>query len=266
MENTMILGKNNYYSLDSHRTGLNNNVCIVGASGAGKTRSVVIPNLLMATGSYIVTDPKGNLYEQYGDYLRKKGYKVKKLDFTDPKNSAHYNFFHYIHEPMDIFKVAHMIVYEEQGRKNLDPFWDQSAEMLLTALIALLIEHDKKDVEVPWRILMLLELAKMDSDSLSSQTTLGRQFNRHREQYPDSWACKQYDAISVAPERTWNSIVVTLAAKLRNFEVEEIKELMAYDDIDIISSEIGAYCRRIPNNNYEYEEETDSSDITWLFS
>lgn len=60
MENIMILGKNNYYSLDSHRTGLNNNVCIVGASGVGKTRSVVIPNLLMATGSYIVTDPKGS--------------------------------------------------------------------------------------------------------------------------------------------------------------------------------------------------------------
>ncbi len=74
MKNSMILGKNNYYSLNSHATKLNNNVLIVGASGAGKTRSVVIPNLLMATGSYIVTDPKGNLYHQYGDYLKKKGY------------------------------------------------------------------------------------------------------------------------------------------------------------------------------------------------
>ena len=57
----MILAENQEYSLNCYETQLNNNVLVVGASGTGKTRSIVTPNLLEATGSYIVSDPKGNL-------------------------------------------------------------------------------------------------------------------------------------------------------------------------------------------------------------
>ena len=65
-ENTMILGQDQYYSLNCYETKVNNNVLVVGTSGAGKTRSIVIPNLLQASGSYILSDPKGNLYKKYG--------------------------------------------------------------------------------------------------------------------------------------------------------------------------------------------------------
>ena len=64
-----ILPNGELFSLDSIKTRLNNNMAILGASGAGKTRSVVIPNILSACGSYIVADPKGNLYKKYGDYM-----------------------------------------------------------------------------------------------------------------------------------------------------------------------------------------------------
>ena len=95
-ENELILADGQYYSMDCYKTQLNNNVLIVGAAGAGKTRSIVSPNILQAIGSYIITDPKGNLYQKYWDYLRGKVYYVKKLDFVNPKDSVHYNFFHYI--------------------------------------------------------------------------------------------------------------------------------------------------------------------------
>ncbi len=62
MSNRLILGEGQYYSLNYIETGLNNNVLAVGASGAGKTRGYVIPNLLEAAGSYMISDPKGNLY------------------------------------------------------------------------------------------------------------------------------------------------------------------------------------------------------------
>ena len=89
-KNTMILANDQYYSLDCYKTQLNNNVLVVGCSGAGKTRSIVTPNLLQATGSYVVSDPKGNLYKQYGNYLRKQGYTVKCLDFVNPERSVGY--------------------------------------------------------------------------------------------------------------------------------------------------------------------------------
>ena len=63
MENAnMVLAKDVSYSMDSYLTQKNNNVIVVGASGAGKTRGIVSPNILCATGSYIISDPKGNLY------------------------------------------------------------------------------------------------------------------------------------------------------------------------------------------------------------
>ena len=59
MKNMMILGQDALYDLDTYKTQRNNNVMIVGSPGSGKTRGIVIPNLLMASGSYVVSDPKG---------------------------------------------------------------------------------------------------------------------------------------------------------------------------------------------------------------
>ena len=61
-ENELILAEGQYYDLDCYKTQLNNNVLVVGSPGSGKTRSIVSPNILQATGSYIIVDPKGNLY------------------------------------------------------------------------------------------------------------------------------------------------------------------------------------------------------------
>ena len=78
-----ILAKNVLVSNDTWVTGRNNNDLLVGPSGSGKTRGYVVPNLLHAQDSLIVADTKGNLYRLYGEHLRKKGYTVMYLDFTE---------------------------------------------------------------------------------------------------------------------------------------------------------------------------------------
>ena len=62
--NDLILADGQYYSMDCFETQLNNNVLIVGAAGSGKTRSIVSPNILQASGSYVITDPKGQLHKK----------------------------------------------------------------------------------------------------------------------------------------------------------------------------------------------------------
>ena len=130
--NEMIIAKDIYFDMNDLKTQLNNNVMVVGGSGCGKTRSIVSPNILQATGSYIISDPKGNLYNKYANYLWEKGYEVKMINFTDPLNSAHYNFFPFIHSTQDILKIAHMLVYSDQTRTNktLDPFWDEAYQQV----------------------------------------------------------------------------------------------------------------------------------------
>ncbi len=232
-QSNMILGQDMVYSLDTYSTKRNNNVLVVGASGAGKTRGIVSPNLMQATGSYIVSDPKGSLYDKYKKYLEERGYVVKKLDFTDPLNSVHYNFLSYISEPQDIIKAAHMLAYEDITTQ--DPFWDHSASMLLSSLIAYCIENLNEDEQNFRSIEKLLQNARRDPYSSSEMSVLDRLMDRHEKLHPDSWAVRQYKNVSVAPERTYNSILITLTSKMRNFGTEEITEMMKCDDVDIAS-------------------------------
>lgn len=234
-KNTMILAENEFYSLDCYETQLNNNVLVVGTSGAGKTRSIVTPNILQATGSYIVSDPKGSLYKKYKSHLEKQGYKVKKLDFTEPAESSHYNFFKYIRSTQDIVKVAHMLVYQDNGSFHSDPFWDQAAQLLVQAVIAYLKEGWKENDQNLRRLCQLVENAHADGDLEVSKSVLDRLFVDHAKSHSDSYAVKTYNRFRVAADRTLRSILITVNSKLALYDTPEISKMMEFDDIDIPS-------------------------------
>ncbi|MCR5105576.1 MAG: type IV secretory system conjugative DNA transfer family protein, partial [Eubacterium sp.] len=185
-ENMMILGENKYYSLDCYNTHLNNNVLVVGASGSGKTRSIVIPNLLQASGSYVVSDPKGNLYKEYGDYLRARGYEVKKLDFTSPDSSIGYNFFHYIHSTMDIAKMAHMLACHKDNTIR-DRFWDEASQLLIQSLIAYFMEGFTRSEQNFKNLMKLLEALDSRGDLSCNESTLDILMKKHFEKNKDSY-------------------------------------------------------------------------------
>ncbi len=138
MAGKLILGEGQSYSLDSFETKLNNNVLVVGGSGCGKTTGIVIPNIKQATGSYIVTDPKGNLHKKLGGYLKNRGYNVLKLDLSNPNGEIRYNFLDYIEEEHDVIKIAHILM-SGAGRKGFEgdnAYFYQCAELLLGSAIA----------------------------------------------------------------------------------------------------------------------------------
>lgn len=235
MENSvLILGQNQYYSMDTHKTKLNNNVLVVGASGTGKTRSVVIPNLLQATGSYIISDPKGNLYAKYKKYLEAKGYEVKKLDFTDPENSAHYNFLHYIENTQDIVKVAHMLIYQKGGGHK-EPFWDEASQLLLQSVIAYLREARPKKEQTFHNILKLISSLQTEGELEHQKTVLDLLMEDHGKENPDSYALSTYTKFRIAASNTLRSIAITLNARLGLYDIPEICQMTKTDTIDIPS-------------------------------
>lgn len=233
MSNRLILGEGQYYSLNCYETGLNNNVLIVGASGAGKTRGYVIPNLLEASGSYIISDPKGNLYRNYGPYLKKKGYEICKLDFTDPEDSVHYNFFNYIRKTQDINKLAHMIANNDKMGSTIDPFWDRAAELLAGSLIAYVWETCDKREQTLATVLKLAELIIIDENDASVRSPMDILMDDLETVNKDSYAVKLYKRFRVAADKTLKSIVITLNARIGMYDTPEIRQMTAFDDIDI---------------------------------
>ena len=201
----LILAEGVSYSMHCYETRLNNNVLVVGTSGSGKTRSVVTPNLLSANGSYVVSDPKGNLYKKYKDYLKKQGYEVKILDFTHPTLSSHYNFFDYIRSEQDIVKIAHMIIYDAESQnadRTLDPFWDQAAQLLLEALIALLWEFGPYEEQNLQMILQILDSCNVQEDYGDEENVMDLMVKDIEKEHPDSFAVRHYQRFRMAAPKT----------------------------------------------------------------
>lgn len=234
--NQMILAENQVYSLDCHATQLNNNVLVVGASGSGKTRGIVTPNLLQATGSYLVSDPKGNLYEEYGPYLERRGYEVKKLDFTNPMDSIHYNPFCYIHCTQDIVKVAHMLIYQRTAYySSRDPFWDEASVLLLESLISLIVERLAPKQWNLHNLQKLVDACEIEEDNANKRTPLDLMMEKWGREKPDSYAVSQYTKFRIAASRTLRSILISVNARLGTFDTPEIRTLLADDSLDIPS-------------------------------
>ena len=231
--NDMILAQDRYYSLNCYETRVNNNVLVVGTSGSGKTRSIVTPNILQATGSYVISDPKGNLYSKYRNYLRNRGYVVKKLDFTNPKRSAHYNFFNYIRSNMDIVKLAHMLIYQRKNNSHADPFWDEAGQLLLQSLIAYLKEACNEEDRTLHNINRLLNAFQDSGDLETAETKIDRMMMEYGKENPDSYAIETYRKFRIAADKTLRSILITTNARVGLWDTPEITEMTSSDDIEI---------------------------------
>lgn len=246
-EGTMILGENQYYSRDSIMTQLNNNVIVVGTSGAGKTRYIVMPNLLQATGSYVVSDPKGNLAKKLGPYLKSLGYEVITIDFIHPEKSLRYNPIGFCHTTSDARKLSHIIVNEMakmSGGRTTDPFWDETSEILISACIGYMLETDELD-EDEKNLTTLARLIKEGNRDMKGMTAargkshLDERMERHRYAMSrcgrESWALERYDEYNTSPDKTHATINICALAKMATFDTMETRKMLVDNDIDFTS-------------------------------
>ena len=224
----IILAENNYLPVDKRG---NVNVLVVGGSGSGKSASYSIPNAYQMLGSYVFTDPKGELYDRTAGYLKEHGYKIKVLNLVHPQYSDGYNPLMHISSEIDVDVIANTIV---KGQKvegsNSDPFWDDSAEMLLKALIYYLLATRPEEEQ---NLASCAELVRA-ANSNGGSNLLSELMSQLPYDHP---ARMNYKSIEIAPEKTYSSILSTLQSKLGKFDSKEIAELTSTDTINF--DEIG---------------------------
>jgi len=187
---TRILAKDVYIDNDTRVTGNNNNDLIIGPSGAGKTRGYVIPNILQAEGSLVITDTKGNLCRQFQPYLESRGYQVMELNFARmDKNTWGYNPLAAIrydrrrgqYNEQDIISLSAVIA---PVLTRDDPFWDQSAQLYLQALVGYVLEC------LPVQERNLSSVCRLSG--LIGSVTLDQLFRELSELKPDCFAVSRY--------------------------------------------------------------------------
>ena len=237
----LVLGANHYYSMDGHKTHVNNNVLVVGRSGSGKSRYLVKPNLLQLNGSYIVSDPKGQLYREFKDFFEENGYDVLHMDFIHPEKSTHYNPIAKIRNTQDIKRIAHALIYSNEC-KMTDPFWEANSLLLLSALIGYLYETPtipKKDKNIAKLQELVLFCNRDSKTSLPGERHMSKMnvlMEKHNEQMKGlgkkSWAYLQYHKAISNPDRTFQTILSTIFSKLLIFDSEEVQAMISKDGFD----------------------------------
>ena len=224
----ILLAEKNYLPVTKRG---NTNILVIGGSGAGKSASFVIPNAFQLLGSYVFTDPKGELYDKTAGYLKANGYDIKIFNLINPKNSDGYNPLFHIKSELDVDVIANTIVKgQKSGDSNSDPYWDDMAEALLKALIYYLKATRPEEEQ---NLASCAELVRAANNN-GGDNLLTNLMSALPIDHP---ARKNYKNIEIAPEKTYGSILSSLQSKLGKFDSKDIAELTSTNTINF--EEIG---------------------------
>lgn len=285
-----ILSRNIRMTLNTRHTDLNNNILVIGGSGAGKTYRFVKPQLMQMSGSYIITDPKGELYRDTSNFLRQNGYDIKVLNLLDEeemRKSSRFNPFRYVRSEVDILKLITNLIKNTtpEGSTTNDPFWEKAEGMGLQALFYYVWqegvpeniweyktpsgEDDRKrildaihDPDVPKvhnvrAVMELLKFAEFKEDPKTGaklDSTLDIIMKDLEYSKPNHKAVLNYNKVMRGAADTVRSIIISMNSRLAPVESEAILSILDDDEMDIEltgTRKTAIYCV-IPDNDTTY--------------
>ena len=242
-ENNIILTQTERLTMNSRpkdpKTARNKNVLIVGGSGSGKTRFWLKPNLLQCTSktyptSFVVTDPKGDIVVSCGHALQKNGYQIKILNSLNFKKSMHYNPFAYIRSEKDILKLVTTLIANTKGEgKAGDDFWVKAETLLYTALIGYIHYEAPMEEQNFSTLIEFINAMEVREDDEDFKNPVDLMFDELKKRKPDHFAVRQYAKFKLSAGKTAKSILISCGARLAPFDIQELRELTAYDELQL---------------------------------
>ncbi len=231
-----VLAKGYVVSNDTRKTGLNNNDCIIGPSGAGKTGGIVIPNMLRTDHSMVVADTKGRLYREYGALLKSKGFKVVCVDFVHPERSkTGFNVLDNVswsrkgdkvqYRQIELRKIAKLLIRDELSRE--EQFWTETSRFVLVSLMAYALEALPREEQNMMSVVKLYQ--KLAEESTNKEEERHTYFDELEEEDSDSFAVNMYKMYrgTFEAEKTWGCIQAFTSNALDLFTYKESKEFFS---------------------------------------
>lgn len=215
----------------------NKNVLVIGGSGSGKTRGYIKPNLMQMSDrvSYVTTDPKGQVLVECGQMLVHHGYQIKVLNTIDFKKSMKYNPFAYIHSEKDILKLVNVLIANTrgEGEKASEDFWTKAERLLYCALFGFVYyEAPPEEMNIS-TVIEMLNACETREDDEDFKNAVDLLFEELEKKNPNHFAVRQYKKFKLAAGKTAKSILVSCGARLAPFDIEELRDLMSYDELEL---------------------------------
>jgi type IV secretion system protein VirD4 len=242
-ENNVILTQTERLTMNSRpkdsKTSRNKNVLVVGGSGSGKTRFFIKPNLMQCDSkdyptSFVVTDPKGSIVVECGNLLRRRGYRIKILNTINFKKSMHYNPFAYIHSEKDILKLVTALITNTKGEgKEGDDFWVKAETLLYTALIGYIHYEAPVEEQNFATLIEFINASEVREDDEEFKNPVDLMFEALEKENPNHFAVRQYKKYKLAAGKTAKSILISCGARMAPFDIQELRALTAYDELEL---------------------------------
>ena len=240
-ENNILLTQTERLTMNSRpkkpKYARNKNVIVIGGSGSGKTRFFVKPNLMQMPEkvSYVCTDPKGTIIIECGKMLSDAGYKIKVLNTINFKKSMHYNPFHYIRSEKDILKLVNTIIANTKGdgEKSGEDFWVKAERLLYCALIGYIYYEAPEEEQNFSTLLEFINASEAREDDEEFKNPVDELFEDLEKAKPEHFAVRQYKKYKLAAGKTAKSILISCGARLAPFDIKELRDLMAYDEMEL---------------------------------
>ena len=251
-----ILTQHVKLGLDAHKHRRSLNVLVIGGSGAAKTRSYVLPNILEANTNYVITDPKMEVLTATGGYLKQKGFDLRVLNLVNLEQSDGYNPFRYLRDEKDVLRLVNNLIQATtpKGSHESDPFWTKSETALLQAIILMLFQEAPEREQNFSMVMRVLEYAEVKEEDEEYVSPLDLLFNAMERENPNSVAVRQYKVFKMAAGKTAKSILVSTAVRLAPFNLPQIQAITDHDDMDLytLGEKKCALYAVIPDNDTTY--------------
>jgi type IV secretion system protein VirD4 len=243
-ENNVILTATESITMNSRpaspKYARNKNIMVIGGSGSGKTRFFVTPNIMQCQSkkypvSFVVTDPKGGIMDNVGTMLVDNGYEIKVLNTVNFARSMRYNPFAYIRGEKDILKLVNTLIANTtpSDQKSNDPFWVKSETLLYCALIGFIhFEGVEKERNLN-TLVEMINAMETKEDNEDFKNPIDILFDGLEKKQPQHFAVRQYRKFKLAAGKTSKSILISCGARLAPFDIKEVRDLMAADDLEL---------------------------------
>lgn len=218
----------------------NMHTLVIGATGSGKTAGIINPTMKMlmkARESMVITDPKGEIYEDNYKLLKDLGYQIIVLNFREPQKGSCWNPYDlpYKFQQEGNFDKANEllndlstnIVVDGQGQ---DPFWQNAAADYLTGLgLALFQDAPLEEININSINLMINQ-----GEERFGASTYMKEY--YKMQDPTSPVAINLAGTVTTADETKAGIMTVLQQKVKTLAVtRNLSEMLSKNDFDMSS-------------------------------
>ena len=166
--------------------------------------------------------------------LQKFGYRIRFLNTINMKKSMHYNPFAYIHSEKDILKLVTTLIANTKGEgKGGDDFWVKAETLLFTALIGYIHYEAPTEEQNFSTLLEMINAMEVREDDEEFENPVDLMFKELESRQPGHFAVRQYKKYKLAAGKTAKSILISAAARTSIFDIQEVRDLTAYDELEL---------------------------------